>query len=128
MDERQLKEILGAEAVPPADENARKQAINLALAAFDEAQRETRTKRQGFGLLRRLIGRDAKRSKGRPMRKSLVYGGSAAALLMALTTVVTVQVILPSQDRYLFPPTAYEAAPTSSQPQSQSQGGSPGHS
>ncbi|MDH3596785.1 MAG: VWA domain-containing protein [Rhodospirillales bacterium] len=86
MDERQLKEILGAEAVPPADENARKQAINLALAAFDEARRETRKKRQGFGLLGRLIGRDRKRSKGRPMRKSLVLGGSAAALLMMVAT------------------------------------------
>ena len=79
MDERQLKEILGAEEVPPADENARKQAINLALAAFDEARRETQKKRQGFGLLGRLMSRDRKRAKGQPMRKSLVFGGSAAA-------------------------------------------------
>ncbi len=97
MDERQLKEILGAEEVPPADENARKQAINLALAAFDEAQRETKQRRQGFGWLRRLIGRDPTRSKGRAMRKRLVYGGSAAALLMAITAVVAVQIPLSPQ-------------------------------
>jgi Ca-activated chloride channel family protein len=102
MDERQLKEILGAEVVPPADENARKQAINLALAAFDEARRETRKKRQGFRLLGRLMGRDTTRSKGRPMRKSLVFGGSAAALLMMATaSVFTARTYLESQrERY----------------------------
>jgi Ca-activated chloride channel family protein len=88
MDDRELKEILGAEAVPPAEENARKQAINLALAAYDEARRENRKDRQGFGLLGRLMGRDSKRSKGRPMRTSLVFGGSAAAILMMATVSV----------------------------------------
>jgi Ca-activated chloride channel family protein len=98
MDERQLKEILGAEEVPPADENARKQAINLALAAFDEARRETQEKRQGFGLLGRLMSRDTKRSKGRPMRTSLVFGGSAAAiLLMATASLFTMRSYLDSQ-------------------------------
>ncbi len=98
MDERQLKEILGAEEVPPADENARKQAINRALAAFDEARRETQKKRQGSGLFGRLIGRDRKRSKGRPMRMSLVFGGSAAAILvMATASVFTARNFLLSQ-------------------------------
>jgi Ca-activated chloride channel family protein len=98
MDERQLKEILGAEEVPPADENARKQAINLALAAFDEARREAQEKRQGLGLLGRLMSRDRKRSKGRPMRMSLVLGGSAAAILvMATASVFTMRSFLDSQ-------------------------------
>ncbi len=88
MDERQLKEILGTEEVPPADENARKQAINLALAAFDEAWREPHEKHQGFGLLGRLIGRDTTRSKGRPMRMRLVFGGTAAAVLVMATASV----------------------------------------
>ncbi len=98
MDERQLKEILGAEEVPPADENARKQAINLALAAFDEARRETRKKRQGFGMLGRLMSRDSKRPKGRPMRMSYVFGGTVAAILvMATASVFTVRNFLDSQ-------------------------------
>jgi Ca-activated chloride channel family protein len=85
MDERELEAILDAEAVPPPDDNARKRAVNLALAAFDEARREPERKRQGPGLLGRLMGRHKKRSKGRPMRTSLVFGGSVAALLVMAT-------------------------------------------
>ena len=52
MDEARLKEILAAEPVPPAEENARVEAINLALAAFDQAQGEAQSAqeegRQGF--------------------------------------------------------------------------------
>ncbi len=57
MDERQLKDILGGEEIPPADDNVREQAIGLALAAFDDAGRDRRKRRQGFRLLGRLTGR-----------------------------------------------------------------------
>ena len=91
MDERQLKEILSAEAVPPAEENARKEAINLALAAFDQAQGEAKESRQGNGLLSRLMGRDKQRPKGRSMRKRHVYIGLATTAVLAVVSVSTTQ-------------------------------------
>jgi Ca-activated chloride channel family protein len=91
MDERELKALLTAEAVPPADENARKGAINLALAAFDDVQREKardrKTGRQGFGILRRLTGRSHPQPGERPMKTRLMYGGMATALAVVLTVV-----------------------------------------
>ncbi len=90
MDERQLREILEAEAVPPPEENARKEAINLALAAFDQAQAEqkSQSRHKGFGWLARLTGRNTTRPKGRPMnaRQIYAYGGTAMALLVMVTT------------------------------------------
>ncbi len=44
MDEPQVKDILGSEEIPPAEDNARKQAINLALVAFDDVQRDKQKK------------------------------------------------------------------------------------
>ncbi len=88
MDERQLREILEAEAVPPPEENARKEAINLALAAFDQAQagekQKSHSRHKGFGWLGRLTGRNRTRSKGRPMTRTFAYGGTAMALLLML--------------------------------------------
>ncbi len=91
MDERELKALLNAEAIPPADENARKGAINLALAAFDDVQRDKardrKTGRQGFGILRRLTGRSHSHPGERPMKTRLMYGGMATALAVVLTVV-----------------------------------------
>ncbi|MGD8809761.1 MAG: hypothetical protein PVG24_09150, partial [Gammaproteobacteria bacterium] len=69
MDERELKEILNAEEAPPVDENARRRTMNLALAAYDETQRDKAAKksRQGFGLLARLTGRSPSQKGKRPM-------------------------------------------------------------
>ncbi|MDJ0946152.1 MAG: VWA domain-containing protein [Kiloniellales bacterium] len=92
MDERQLKEMLSTQAIPPAEENARKEAINLARAAFDRAQSEAKQSRQGTGLLGRLMGRDQKRSKGRPMALKRIYwglgGGTTAMLVLVSVTAV----------------------------------------
>ncbi len=98
MDERQLKEILEADDVPAADENARKRAMNLALGAFDEAQRDKEKNRQGVGLLGRLIGRSNNRSGRRPMKKWHLVGGMATAMTVVLA-VVTYDV---AKDRRLF--------------------------
>ncbi len=84
MDERQLNQILNSEEIPPADENARKQAMNLALAAFDEAHRETQKKRQGFRIPGRLTGRSKSQSGRRPMTKRYVFGGMATAMVAVL--------------------------------------------
>jgi len=93
MDEHTLREILNAEAIPPADENARKRAMNLALAAFDDAQKEKATKkdRQGFGFLGRLTGRLSTRKGDRPMTRPMnpkfLYGGMATAMAVVLAVV-----------------------------------------
>ena len=84
MDEQELKDILGSEDIPPADENARKNAINLALAAFDDAQQEKKNKSQGFGLWGRLTGRTNSPIGRRPMRKQFVIGGMATATAVVL--------------------------------------------
>ena len=94
MDEARLKEILAAEPVPPAEENARKEAINLALAAFDQAQGEARQgareSRKGFGLLGRLTGRKQQRSEERPMgRKRLTYGLATTAVVIVGSVTAT---------------------------------------
>ncbi len=90
MDDARLKEILSAEAIPPAEENARKEAINLARAAFDRAQSEPEPSRQGTGLLGRLIGRDRQRSKGRAMRLMPMFWGFGTVTMLAFVGVATV--------------------------------------
>ena len=84
MDERQLRDILGSEEIPPADDNARKQAVNLALAAFDDAQQAKRKKRQGFWFLGRLTGRSNTSTGRRPMRTRYIFGGAATATAVVL--------------------------------------------
>ena len=54
MDNRQLEKILRDIDTPPADENARKRAVNLALVEFDNIRKEKEENRQGFSFLRRL--------------------------------------------------------------------------
>ena len=97
MDDARLKEILSAEAVPPAEENARKEAINLARAAFDRAQGEAREGRQGTGLLGRLTDRDQQRPKGRPMAWKHIFWGLGGGTTVALVLVSVAAVILLSE-------------------------------
>ena len=85
MDERQLTDILKSEEIPPADDNARKRAMNLALAAFDDAQREKEKKRQGSGGLARLMDRLTFRSGRRLMTRPYLVSGMAIVLLGAVT-------------------------------------------
>ncbi len=94
MDDARLKEALSAEAIPPAEENARKEAINLARAAFDQVQgeirREAEQSRQGIGLLGRLIGRDRQRSKGRAMKRMRIFWGFGTITMLAFVSVAAV--------------------------------------
>jgi Ca-activated chloride channel family protein len=103
MDERQLKDILNAEEIPPPSDNARKEAMNLALAAFDEAQQEKSKKRQGISILGRLTGRSTPRPRRRLMERKYLVGGMATAAI-ALLTVVTYDTVNPYRD-VVQPPT-----------------------
>lgn len=90
MDEAQLKKILGDALVPPADDNARKTALNLALAEFEAAQRESNNISQGNSLWARLTGRTHSQRR-EPMNKKFVYGGMATAMVVVLAAAVTMQ-------------------------------------
>ena len=91
MDEGQLKKILGDAPVPPVDDNARKTALNLALAEFEAAQSEERNKNsQGSSLWGRLTGRSHTQRR-ETMNKKFVYGGMATAMVVVLAAGVTMQ-------------------------------------
>ncbi len=102
MDERRLKQTLQNIDVPESDENAKKRAINLALAEYDEAQKSQTKKSeknsQGLSFLSRLIG-NSKTKHGKPDdrrenmfgNKKMVYGGMATAMALVLVTAVTLQ-------------------------------------
>ena len=89
MDDAQLKKLLGDAPVPPADDNARKVALNLALAEFEKNQK-SENNLQGKGLWGRLTHRthSTRREK---MNKKYIYGGMATAMVLVLATAVTMQ-------------------------------------
>ncbi|MQA64520.1 MAG: DUF3520 domain-containing protein [Alphaproteobacteria bacterium] len=84
MDERKLKDILNLESIPAADDNTRKHAVNLGLAAFDAVQREKSQRRQGTGIFGRLTGRVFNRPGRRPMANRYLFGGTATAVALVL--------------------------------------------
>ncbi len=92
MDEAQLKKILGDAPVPQADDNARKTALNLAMAEFEAAQKESNKIIQGSSLWDRLTGRthsQRRESMEKKTNKKLVYGGMATAMVVVLAATVT---------------------------------------
>ncbi len=94
MDEAQLKKILGTAPVPPTDENARKTALNLAMAEFEAAQKENQKNFQGSSLWDRLTGRthsQRRESMEKKMNKKFVYGGMATAMVVVLAATVTLR-------------------------------------
>ena len=90
MDDKQLDKILSGIDVPEANENARKRAVNLAVAEFEQYQQKKSKKFQGFPILARLMDRTNQNDRRDPMekasRKKLVYGGMATALALVLVT------------------------------------------
>lgn len=85
MDDRKLKDMIDSRSAAP-DENARKEALNLALAAFDEAHEKNSQKTtQGSGLWGRLTGRSNQNGQGRnDMNRKMVFGGMATAMAVIL--------------------------------------------
>ena len=90
MDEAPLKQILQDYEAPAADENAKKRAVNLALAEFDavekQAENQGQKKSQGISLLARLTGGSNKQQRRAPVNKKLVYGGMATAMAVIFAT------------------------------------------
>ncbi len=95
MDEAQLKKILSDIDVPPADENAKKRALNLAVAEFKEHQQEKSEKTsQGLSILSRLMGKSTqnRRETMETKSKKNLYIGTAlvTASLVFLAIPITI--------------------------------------
>ena len=91
MDDAHLKKILKQSSAKPADENAKKRALNLAMAEFEEHQKEKEKKFQGSGFLARLTGvtnKNNMRNKQMKNRK-YIYGGMATAMVVVLAVGAT---------------------------------------
>ncbi|GJL85009.1 MAG: hypothetical protein DHS20C02_07840 [Micavibrio sp.] len=80
MDDAQLKKILDNADVPATDDNARKRAVNMAMAEFKESQKESEKKYQGIPFLSRLMGKTNTQQRRDPMEKASkkkLYMGTA---------------------------------------------------
>ena len=84
MDEDKLKKILSDDHAPEIDVNARKRALNVAMAEFKTTQNEKSEKSsQGFLNLSRLIGMNTDKGENKMERKTknkFIYGGAATAM------------------------------------------------
>ncbi len=89
MDERNLNKIMENQMVEPYDPNAKKQALNLAIAEFKNNQKSS----QGLSIWARLTGKTTQ-DRRNPMeiksRNKRVYGGMATAMAVVLIAGVTV--------------------------------------
>ncbi|OIN87959.1 MAG: hypothetical protein AUJ12_00015 [Alphaproteobacteria bacterium CG1_02_46_17] len=89
MIEDDLKHLFEAEEIPAPSENARKVALNLAVAEFEKNKKNEKTF-QGNGFWSRLIGNkpihpDKKRSEKMSFsKKKVIYGGLATACVALL--------------------------------------------
>lgn len=94
MDEQNLKKVLQNQDIGVPDPNAKKRAVNLAVAAFKEEQQKKQNSSQGVSLLSRLTGRttqNRRTSMERKTHKRLMYGGMATAMAVVLIAGVSFQ-------------------------------------
>ena len=95
MDNDKIDEILKNSDCPEPNENARKAALNMAMAEFKLQKNEKNEKiSQGFPILSRLMGISNQNNGRDPMRKTnkkVIYGGMATALAVILTVGVGLQ-------------------------------------
>ena len=89
MTEDDLKNLFATEEIPTPDENARKVALNLAVAEFEKNKKNENIS-QGNGFFARLIGNkplnsDEQRSEKMSFsKKKVIYGGLATACVALL--------------------------------------------
>ncbi|MGB3213281.1 MAG: VWA domain-containing protein [Alphaproteobacteria bacterium] len=95
MDESALKKIVQEFEIPPVDENAKKRAVNLALAEFKAHQQQKSQKSsQGTSILSRLIGRSTPERGRDDMKfgkKGWVFAGTGTALALVLVAGLNMQ-------------------------------------
>ncbi|MGB4058192.1 MAG: hypothetical protein WBK77_08935, partial [Alphaproteobacteria bacterium] len=94
MDEAALKKIVQDMPVPPVDDNAKKAALNLAVAEFKTFQNKKQDSSQGILFLSRLMGKTTQNrrdSMKNTSKRKLIYGGMATAMAVVLIAGVTMQ-------------------------------------
>jgi len=94
MDEAKLKKILGDINAPAPDENAKKRAVNLAVAEFKTVENQRKNAPQGISLFGRLTSKTTQTRRDPMQQKSkqrLMYGGMATAMAVVLIVGVTAQ-------------------------------------
>jgi Ca-activated chloride channel family protein len=101
MNDDELKNLLKDIRPPQPDENARKRAVNLAMAEYEAAKKENEKKFKGFSIARRLKGRTThSKRRSDPMKKRYVYGGLATAMVVVLAATVSFQQLQESSEKY----------------------------
>lgn len=94
MDEKKLEKILSEDHAPDIDINARKRAVNLAMAEFKTAQREKNQKNsQGSSFFSRLIGintRKGERTMEQKKKSKFIYGATATAMAVVLVGALSI--------------------------------------
>ena len=107
MDDDALKSILSRDNAPEIDINARKRAVNLAVAAFESAEAEKKNKSsQGSSLLSRLMGM-SNASQGRDTmehksKKKFIYGGMATAMAVVFVAAISVSQLDDAKHRFVI--------------------------
>ncbi len=95
MDDQELIKILSNVKAPPADDNARKRSLNLAMTEFEATGKEINKKNkknfQGYSFLVRLMSIVTKDKRNKTMKKSYIYGGLATAMVVVLVAGVSLQ-------------------------------------
>lgn len=94
MDENKLEKILSEDHAPDIDINARKRAVNLAMAEFKTAQNEKNQKNsQGNSFFSRLIGintRKGERTMEQKKKSKFIYGATATAMAVVLVGALSI--------------------------------------
>jgi Ca-activated chloride channel family protein len=104
MDEAKLKKILGDIQPPAPDENAKKSAINLAIAEFKVVENQRKNNPQGISLLGRLTDKTTQTRRDPMQQKSkqrLMYGGMATAMAVVLIVGVTAQQTMTKNNEFV---------------------------
>ncbi len=102
MDDKKLEAILREDHAPEIDVNARKRAVNLAMAEFKSAQSEKNKKTsQGFGWLYRLIGINKDiGDKNMEKKTKFIFGGAATAMALILVGSLSLSQLDETVDRF----------------------------
>lgn len=100
-----LDKILREDNAPSIDVNARKRAVNIAMAEFKTAQNEkTSKKSQGFNLFSRLMGKSTlmrgKNTMETKTKKKFMYGGMATAMVVVLAVGISSQQLQDAVQRF----------------------------
>ncbi len=99
MDDQALKQLFAAEDIPAPNENARKVALNMAVAEFEKNEKKS----QGIGFFARLISREPvqRRETMSFSQKKIVYGGLATACVALMVFAVLPEVTRKTEDRVM---------------------------